>query len=134
MAKTNWIQEMIEREAIPEILREETTGSFCKKHKLSERNYYYHCAKPEHQKQILEIALNLAKKHTPEILHNLAVRAKSDNKASEMFLEYILKFSKQLDIKSNGQSLVLEDKRFEDILTKYGIIKRRKDSDTEEDI
>lgn len=101
----SWLEEMIERQSIPETLRKETTKDFCEKFGINESTYYYQASKPENQKIILENSLNLAKKYTPDILENLAVRAKGDNKAAELFLEYVWKLSKQLDIKSDGKSI-----------------------------
>lgn len=101
----DWIEEMIEREATPESQRGETTVEFCKQRDIPIRTYYYHAAKPDNQKKILEFSLNLAKRFTSDIMENLAIRAKSDNKAAEMFLDYVLQLSKTIgltvDIKDN---------------------------------
>jgi alcohol dehydrogenase class IV len=105
MEEKTWIDEMIERQATPEPLREETTKEFCLKWNIPESNYYYHVAKKENQKKILELSLGLAKKYTADILENLGVRAKSDNKAAELFMDYVLQLSKNVDIKTNGESI-----------------------------
>lgn len=105
--KKNWIDEMIERQATPEPLREGTTAEFCKKWGIPESNYYYHAAKPENEKKILNISLRLAKNYTPEVLKNLGERAKGDNKAAELFLDYVLELRKKVDMTSGGKPIPL---------------------------
>lgn len=101
----DWITLAIEREATPKVLRVGTTEEFCDRHQLNSKKYYYQMSKKENQERIVEMSLNLAKKHTPEVLENLGTRAHEDNKAAELFLEYVLKLSKQLDIKSDGKPI-----------------------------
>ncbi len=102
----NWIDEMIEREAIPLAARQETVAEFCIKWGIDESTYYRNSRKDENQKQSLKIALSLVKKKAPEILEKLAEKASSgDMKATDMFLNYVLELSKNLDIKSDGKAL-----------------------------
>ena len=95
--KSSWIDAMIEREATPPELRKEVNQKFCKKWEVPESTYYYHAAKPENQEKIIALALNYAKRHTSEILENLGVRAKSDNKAAELFIKFILQLAEKID-------------------------------------
>lgn len=104
----NWIEEMIERESTPKRLREQSTRDFCKERGIPESSYYYEVSKKEHQERILEICLNLAKRFTPDILENLGERATKDNKATELFLEYVLNKSKNIDIKSGGEKIMIQ--------------------------
>ena len=97
--KKTWIDEMIERQAIPEELREETNGAFCEQRGIPESTYYYHAAKSENQEKIIKIALSNAKKYAPEVLENLGVRAKSDNKAAEMYLKFVLQLAEKIESK-----------------------------------
>ncbi len=97
----DWITAAVEREATPKALRTDTVEDFTKKWGVPPSTYYYQVSKKENQERILEIALNSAKKHAPEVLENLGERAKKDNKAAELYLDYILKLAKNLDIKSD---------------------------------
>ncbi len=102
----NWIDEMIEREAIPKAARQETVAEFCAEWGIDESTYYYQSRKDEHQKKSLKIALMFAKKRTPEILEKLAEKAELGNdKSVEMYLDYVLELSKNLDIKSDGKQV-----------------------------
>ena len=104
--ENNWIQEMIEREALPKAARKETVEQFCKRHKISESTYYYQSSKTDNWKKVLEISLMSAKKEVPEILKKLTEKAKSgDNKSIEMYINYVIELSKHLDIKSDGKEL-----------------------------
>ena len=102
----NWIDEMIEREATPKTLRKETVEQFCNKWSISDQTYYNHAAKEDNQKEILKIALKSVKKRTPDILEKLGEKAEAgDMKATEMFLNYVVNLSKNIDIKSDGKEL-----------------------------
>jgi hypothetical protein len=102
--ETNWIQEMIEREALPKATREGTVAEFCVRWGITESTYYYQSSKPDNWKKTLEISLNNAKKECPEILKVLSEKAKSgDVKAIDMYLNYIVQLAKNLDIKSDGK-------------------------------
>lgn len=103
----NWVDEAIQREAIPKPLRTDTVKEFAAKFGIEEKQYWYQMSKKENQEKVLEIALNEAKKDAPEILVNLGDRAKKDNRAAELYLDYILKLAKNLDIKSDGKPLPL---------------------------
>lgn len=102
----NWIDAMIEREAIPLAARQETVAEFCAKWNIDESTYYRNSRKDENQKKSLKIALSLVKKKAPEILEKLAEKASAgDMKATDMFLNYVLELSKNLDLKSDGKAL-----------------------------
>jgi hypothetical protein len=106
--ETNWIQEMIEREAIPKSAREETVAQFCDKWGITESTYYYQSSKPDNWKKTLEISLNNAKKECPEVLKVLGEKAKDgDMKAIDMYLNYIIQLAKNLDVKSDGKPIYL---------------------------
>lgn len=102
-----WIDLMIEREATPKALRKETTVDFLKEHDVASSTYYRELSHKDNQEKILNICLSLAKRYTPEIMENLGERATKDNKAAELFMDYVLKLSKNLDIKTDGESLNL---------------------------
>lgn len=95
-----WIVEMIEREATPVSARVESNAEFLKRHGITETVYYYYARKPEYRRKMVKLAIEKVKEHTAEIMENLAIRAKNDNKASELFLDYILELSKNIDIKT----------------------------------
>jgi hypothetical protein len=117
----NWIEAMIEREAIPLAARQETVAEFCSKWDIDESTYYRNSRKDENQKKSLKIALSLVKKKAPEILEKLAEKASAgDMKATDMFLNYVLELSKNLDLKSGGQSLVINVDK--DIADKNNVI------------
>lgn len=124
-----WLQDMIDRESTPEHLRTETTADYCKRIGIPQRTYYYHCAKADNQKKILENSLNIAKTHTVDILHNLAERARKDNKAAEMFLDYVLQLSKSIGVKVDIQSSLTKEQQA--ILDK--ILYAQKGSDRQND-
>jgi hypothetical protein len=127
-AKT-WIDEMIEREAIPRNLREETTQEFCKRHKLPVSNYYYYASKKENWEKILELSLNSVKRETPEVLKTLGKRARQgDTKAIDMFLNYVVDLSKNLDITTKGKPLYLPS----EIIEKYDSIPPSSEGDSKE--
>lgn len=106
----NWIEKMIERQTIPKPLREGTVEDFCKIYDIDRRTYYYQVAKKENQDRIVKNCLILAKEYTPEIVDKLAQKAKGgDMKAIDMFLNYILELSENLDVKSGGERMGLFD-------------------------
>lgn len=103
----NWLDEAIQRESIPKVLRNDTVEEFCKKWGIADATYFYQMSKKDNWEKILEITLNTAKKATPEILEKLREKAEGgDIKAIEMFLDYVLKLAKNLDIKSDGKQLL----------------------------
>jgi hypothetical protein len=102
----NWIQEMIEREALPRVMRTDTVEDFAQKHNIDPSTYYYQSRKKENQKKILKIALSLAKKGIPEVLEKLRERAEAgDIRAIEMYLKYILKMKDKFDFTSDDKEL-----------------------------
>lgn len=102
----NWIDEMIQREALPKSARQETVEDFCRKWGISETTYYNHSSREENQKKSLKIALMSVKKRAPEILEKLGDKAEAgDMKATDMYLNYVLELSKNLDMKSDGKAL-----------------------------
>lgn len=106
MAELNWLDEALAREATPKALRQLTIEQFAEKWGITSSKYNYEMGKDENWKKVLEITLNLAKKSTPEVLERLKEKAESgDLKAIEMFLDYILKLAKNLDIKSDGKAI-----------------------------
>jgi hypothetical protein len=103
--KKNWLEEMVERQALPEEARQETTDEFCAKHGISRSTYYYQASKSENQQKILSLALANAKKYAPEVLDNLGQRAKTNSKDAEMYLKFILQLKEQMDVTSGGLSI-----------------------------
>jgi hypothetical protein len=102
----SWVEEMIEREALPKTLRTETVEDFCARHGVSVSTYYYQSSKTENWKKVLEISLMSAKKEVPEVLKVLADKAKGgDAKFVDMYLNYVIQLAKQLDIKSDGKEI-----------------------------
>jgi len=132
--KVNWIDKMIEREALPPTLREETVEVFCNTYNIGTSTYYYQASKPENQEKIVNLSVNYAKKHTSEILDNLGERAKKDNKASELFLEFILKFAKrqEMDLKDISEYEKMTDEELEKALDESKI-KKTQGGETKED-
>jgi hypothetical protein len=104
----NWLEELIIRESTPKIMRSGTVVEFCEKYGITESNYYYQASKTENQKEILKTCLNSVKKSAPEVLEKLKEKAISGNdKSIEMFLDYVLELSKNLDIKTDGEKIGL---------------------------
>jgi len=102
----NWIEEMIERECIPQAARNETVETFAKRNKISVNTYWYQARQPDNQKKILELSLNLAKRAIPDVLKILVENAtKGKERSVEMYLDYIVKLAKNLDIKSDGKEI-----------------------------
>ena len=104
--ETNWIDEMIIREATPAPIRTDTVAAFCKKHGIGESTYYYQSSKPENQTTIINIALQNTKKHAPEVLENLGERAKNNSKDAEMYLKFILQLAEKTDITTGGMPII----------------------------
>jgi hypothetical protein len=102
----NWIDKMIEREATPKSMRTDTVDQFCAKYGISESTYYYQSNKTDNWKRVLEISLMSAKKEVPEVLKVLAEKARSGNmKAIDLYLDYVVQLSKNIDIKTGGEAL-----------------------------
>lgn len=105
--KKNWIDEMIIREATPKPLREGTNAEFCQRYEIPESNYYYYSSKAENKEKILQIALDNAKKHAPEVLENLGERAKENSQDAKLYLQFVLQLAEKTDITSKGESIIL---------------------------
>lgn len=103
--KTNWLDELIERQALPEEIREGTTDQFCAKWGIARSTYYYQASKPENQEKIVNLALRNAKKYAPEVLNNLGQRALTSSRDAEMYLKFILQLKEQMDITTKGQAI-----------------------------
>lgn len=114
---TNWIDAMVERQALPEEARQGTNGDFCQEWSIAESTYYYQASKPENQDRIIQISLNNAKKFAPEVLENLGERAKKNSKDTEMYLKFILKLAEKTDITSDGKPIIMPNS----IMSKNGI-------------
>lgn len=97
---------MIVREAVPAPIRTDTVAEFCGKYGIGDSTYYYQSSKPENQTKIISLALQNAKKYAPEVLDNLAERAKSNSKDTEMYLKFILQLAEKTDITSGGEKIV----------------------------
>jgi hypothetical protein len=120
---TNWLDAMIEREATPKTLRKETVEQFCAKWGVTDSTYYYQSSKTDNWKKVLEISLMSAKKEVPDVLKVLGDKAKDgDMKAIDLYLDYVVQLSKNLDIKSGGEVLP--------VLVKFLNEKRDNNSDT----
>jgi len=103
--ENNWLDAMIGRQALPEEVREETTLQFCDKWKISKSTYYYQASEEENQRKIVKLALSNAKKYAPDVLDNLGLRGKNDNRAAELYLKFILQLAEKTDITSGGEKI-----------------------------
>lgn len=101
----NWLDELIARQALPEEIREGTNAEFCAKWGISESTYYYQASKPENQAKIVNLSIKNARRHAPEVLENLGVRAKTNSKDTEMYLKFILQLAEKTDITSGGLAI-----------------------------
>lgn len=115
----NWIDAMIEREAIPKAARQETTAEFCAKWGIPESTYYFNSSKKENQEKIVELCFKQAKKYAPDVLESLGERATKDNMAAGMFIEYVLEKKKRLDMTSDDKPFLLNIQ--ESIAKKHGV-------------
>ncbi len=103
-----WIDAMIEREALPPEAREETVEEFCRKWNVPRSTYYYQASKSENKDRIVKLSLNYAKKYASEILDSLGKRAIEDNKATELYLKFILQLAERVENKADFQPLILK--------------------------
>lgn len=101
----NWLDELIARQSLPEEIREGTNAEFCTKWGISESTYYYQASKPENQAKIVNLSIKNARRHAPEVLENLGVRAKTNSKDTEMYLKFILQLAEKTDITSGGLAI-----------------------------
>jgi hypothetical protein len=100
----NWLDAAIQREATPKALREGSVEEFAQKWGITTHKYWYEMSKKESWAKILETSLNSVKKATPDVLLKLQEKAENgDMKAIEMYLDYVLKLAKNLDIKTDGK-------------------------------
>lgn len=103
----DWLDEAIAFEATPKRVRTKTLQLFLAEHSVPESTYYYHIRKPETQAKILELSLNVAKASAPDVLKKLVEKAEGgDIRAIDIYLDYILKLAKNLDLKSDGKPIV----------------------------
>lgn len=105
----NWLEVMIERQALPEEVREQTTDEFCAKWGIARSTYYYQASKQENQQKILALAISNAKKYAPAVLDNLGQRALNNSKDTEMYLKFILQLKESMDITSGGLAITFAD-------------------------
>lgn len=133
MADKNWIQAMIEREAIPKAARQDTIAEFCAKWEISDSTYNYQKNLKENKKRILEVWLNEASDGGNEVLAKLKEKALSGSEKSiEMYLKFVLQLKEGLDLTTDGDKLGkgIDDKEFEALMTSYA--RRKEGSSTEE--
>jgi len=105
-SKKNWIDAMIEREALPKPLREGTIEEFAEEWNISSETYFYQRRKKENKKRIVQIWLNQAMDDGNEVLKKLAEKAKAgDNKSMELYIKFVLELAENLDIKSDGKAI-----------------------------
>lgn len=107
--KVDWVEKAIEYEATPKSLREpKEKGDFIKSLGIPVRTYYYNIGKTENKARIVKIWLNEALNDGNEVLQKLAEKAKAgDMKAIELYMKFVLELAENLDIKSGGQSIVI---------------------------
>jgi len=108
--ESNWLDAAILRESTPKALRVGSVEEFAEKWGITSSKYWYEMSKKESWAKILELSLNTAKKSTPDVLQKLQEKAENgDMKAIEMFLDYVLKLAKNLDIKTDGKPFPILD-------------------------
>lgn len=108
METKNWIEEAIEREAIPKAARKESVSEFAKKWGIDESTYYWQMRKPENEKKVLTLSLSQAKKGTSSVLEKLREKAEEgDTKSIEMYLKFVLALKERTDVTSDDKPLPL---------------------------
>jgi len=101
--KKDWIKEMIEREAVPKVMREETIKDFSARHNIDPSLYHYHRIKKDNQKKIVEMCLSYAKESLPEVLEKLGENAKAGKEKSiEMYLKFVTGLAETLNLNTEG--------------------------------
>ena len=106
--KKGWIKEMIEREATPKPERTETVEQFCIRHGISDSTYTYQKRKKENKTEVVKIWLNEAINGGNEVLKKLKENALAGKEKSiEMYLKFVLELAENLDVKSDGKSLII---------------------------
>ena len=104
--ETNWIDEMIKREAIPKPSRTDTIEEFCGKWGISHGTYYYQSSKKENQKKVIDIWLSEAIKGGNVVLEKLRQNAEEGKEKSiEMYLKFVLELKDRMDVTTNGKDL-----------------------------
>ena len=102
----NWIDAMVEREAMPKPLREGTIEEFAKEWGISDATYFYQKSKKENKKRIVNIWLSEAMDGGNKVLEKLREKAENgDNKSMELYLKFVLELAENLDIKSDGKEI-----------------------------
>lgn len=135
MTEKNWIQAMIEREATPKAARQETIAEFCAKWDVDTSTYYYQARKKENKREIVGIWLNEATNGGNEVLEKLKQNAlEGKEKSIEMYLKFILELAENLDVKTDGKALKIDNSEFVEILKVYAANTRQKDSSIKENI
>lgn len=105
----DWVDEGIQLLATPKRLRETSVIDFCNKHDVPRATFYNVMSRKENKKRILEITLTTAKDEAPEVLDVLIQKAKEgDMRAIDIYMDSILQLAKNLDIKTDGQPLVIQ--------------------------
>jgi 3-hydroxy-3-methylglutaryl CoA synthase len=103
----NWLKEAIEREALPQAARTETTQEFCARWGIPSSTYYFNVSKEENRKLILKLALNYAKKYTSDVLERIGEEAKKGNmKAAELYLKFIEQLNEKFDLTTGGEKII----------------------------
>jgi hypothetical protein len=106
--ETDWVEKAIEREATPKELREGTVEKFAEKYGIDPSTYYRTVRRKENKRKIVEIWLNEALNGGQEVLRALQEKAKKgDTKAIELYMKFVLELAENLDIKSDGQKLII---------------------------
>lgn len=121
--KKDWINAMIQREAIPKPERTNTIEEFCKQYGISDSTYNYQKSKKENKAKVLEIWLNEAFYGGNEVLKKLKENAvEGKEKSIEMYMKFILDLAEKLDVK-------IEDKNSKTYEQALAIIRERERSD-----
>lgn len=129
MTEKNWIEEAIEREALPKPARKESVADFASKWGIDESTYYYQMRKPENEKKVLELSLSEAKKGTSDVLDKLREKAEGgSDKAMEMYLKFVLALSEKSDITSKGERIMVLPS---ELITKHDALPRETSGDSE---
>lgn len=106
--KKDWTQEAIEREATPRELRKEKTVEFCKNNNIFPIQYYRFINKKENKDQIRKLVEDKAIRKLPDVVNKMIYYAeKGNSRMIEIYLNYIAKYSKNYDHKSDGQPIYL---------------------------
>jgi len=106
--KKGWIKELIKRESTPRPERTEIIAKFCERHGISESTYDYQRRNKKNKAEVLAIWLDEAFYGGNTVLRKLKEKAEDgDTRAIELYLKFILELSENLDIKSDGRSITI---------------------------